>query len=287
LKLLEAIQKGASFLEEKGVESARLNVELLLEEILKIPRLQLYMEFGRELDDSQTQALREAIQRRGRREPLQHIIGYTEFCGLRIDVNPHVLIPRPETEQLAELAANFLKDLQRPTKVLEIGTGSGCLAIAVAHQANDCSITTVDVSSEALSVARSNAERHQLTDRIKFLNQDGLKSLSKFKDLDLLVSNPPYIPSADIQDLDPEVRDHDPRLALDGGDDGLDFYRSLAEDAPPCLNEGGRIMLEFGDGQGPELEAVFRSSEWQNISLKPDFSGKDRFLVASRPHGTG
>ncbi len=286
MKLLEAIKKGASFLEEKGVDSARLNVELLLEHILKTPRLQLYMDFERELTETQTDELRQAIKRRGNREPLQHIIGSTEFCGLEIEVSKSVLIPRPETESLAELAIRHLEQ-SKGLKILEIGTGSGCLPISIVHKTADTQAVSIDVSSEALEVAQRNVDHHDLGSRIQLIHGDALELLSEQKGFDLLVTNPPYIPAADIETLDPEVRDHDPRLALDGGPDGLDFYRHLASHAAGSLTSEGCLMAEYGDGQGPAIQSLFEEHGWKDVRLSKDFTDRDRFVIASAPSING
>jgi release factor glutamine methyltransferase len=245
--VLEVIQRSATFLGKKGVESPRLQAELLLAHLLGLPRMQLYLNFERVLSPAETDGFRLLVQRRGQREPLQHIVGSTSFCGLEFKVNRHVLIPRPETELLAEAGWTFLNQLPPsqalPLSCLDFGTGSGCLAIAVAVKSPSASVYAVDLSPEALAVARENASHHPAAGRISFLHGDGFACLPTDCRFELILSNPPYIPTAEIGSLQPEVRDFDPRQALDGGLDGLDYYRRLAREAAAFLKPNGRLML--------------------------------------------
>ncbi len=227
MTVLEAIQKSTEFLGKKNVGSPRLQVELLLAHLLKMPRMKLYLNFDRALTASETDALRELVKRRSQREPLQHIIGSTSFCGHEITVNRHVLVPRPETELLAELGWQFLLALSKQgeggSTALDFCTGSGCIAIALAAKCPDAKIIATDVSTDALALAGENAVKNKIAGRIEFLQCDGLAVFPKGFQFDLIISNPPYIPSAEIETLEPEVRDFDPRVALDGGADGLEF----------------------------------------------------------------
>ena len=230
MTVLEAIQKSADFLGKKGVESPRLHAELLLAHQLQLPRMKLYLNFDRGLTPAETDGLRELIKRRAAREPLQHITGSTSFCGHEIAVNRHALVPRPETELLAELGGKFLAE------------------------------------------------------RIEFLTGDGFAALKNAgapeRPFDLIISNPPYIASAEIATLEPEVRDFDPRAALDGGADGLDFYRRLAAEAKPWLKPDGKIMLEFGDGQAGAIQQIFAAEKWIVEAVQEDYSHRARILVA-------
>jgi release factor glutamine methyltransferase len=288
--VLEAIQKSTDFLTKKQVESPRLQTELLLAHLLKLPRMKLYLNFDRALSATETDALREAVRRRGQREPLQHITGATSFCGHEIMVNRDVLIPRPETELLAELGWTFLQQLARPAgpnglSALDLGTGSGCIAIAIAAKCPAAALVAADISPAALAVARANAVRNQLADRIEFRQGDGFKALAEAparaapRQFDLIVSNPPYIPSAEIASLDPEVRDFDPGLALDGGADGLEYYRWLAAGGAAHLKPQGRMMLEFGDGQAEAIKKIMEKENWIVEAVKEDYSQRARILV--------
>ena len=319
MKVLEAIQKSADFLAKKGVESPRLQTELLLAHLLRLPRMNLYLNFERTLAPAEVDALRELVRRRGRREPLQHITGSTSFCGLEIAVSRHALVPRPETELLAELGWEFLNQLSEdrvprdpnlknedgdsynsPLRSLDFGTGTGCIAIALAVKCPAAKITATDVSPDALALAKENAVRHKVAERIEFLRGDGFEALlgasergplaressgvdtrtSCPRSFDLILSNPPYIPSAEIATLQPEVRDFDPRGALDGGADGLDFYRLIASQASAFLKPGGKVMLEFGDGQAGTIRHIFENEKWIVEAVKEDYSQRARIITA-------
>jgi len=281
--VLEAIQKSTEFLAKKGVESARLQAELLLAHLLKMPRMKLYLSFERALAPAETDALRELVKRRGRREPLQHLTGSVSFCGLEIAVNRQALVPRPETELLAEQGWQFLSTLNpQPSTALDFGTGTGCLAIALAVKCPGAKITAVDVSAEALALAGENATRHNVAGQIQFLPGDGFAAFSTDESFDLIISNPPYIPTAEIATLQPEVRDFDPRAALDGGADGLDFYRRLAREAKSFLKPDGRIMLEFGDGQDGTIRNIFEAEKWIVEAVKEDYAHRARILIARK-----
>ena len=284
MTVLEVIQRSTDFLARKGVESPRLQVELLLAHLLRVPRLQLYLNFERTLAKTELETIRGLVKRRGNREPLQHIVGSASFCGLEIVVSPQVLVPRPETEILAEKAWRYLQTLasrgsDRIT-ALDFGTGSGCLALALAANCPAVEVFAVDISPAALAVAKENAHRHKLNERIRFFAGDGFAALPPGVRFDLLVANPPYIPSGQIALLQPEVRDHDPRAALDGGPDGLEFYRRLTREAPGFLEAESRAMFEFGDGQGMPVEKIFVEHNWIVERIETDYSGRPRFLTA-------
>lgn len=281
MTLLEGIQKSAEFLAGKGIDSPRLQAELLLAHLLKMPRMRLYLNFERALTAAEIERLRELVRRRGLREPLQHIVGSTSFCGLEIAVNSHVLIPRPETELLAEAGWEFLSTLgSQPSNALDFGAGSGCIAIALAVKCPGVQVQALEASAEALEVARRNAAHHHVLERICFVEGERLEALPPEMRFNLIISNPPYIPTAEIDALQPEVRDHDPRRALDGGDDGLDFFRMLAARTAGRLKSGGRIMLEMGDGQAQSVRGIFESQNWVVEAVRQDYAGHPRVLVA-------
>jgi release factor glutamine methyltransferase len=284
--VLEVIQRSSEFLAKKGVDSPRLQSELLLAHVLKLPRMQLYLNFDRALSVAELESLRELIKRRSQREPLQHITGSTSFCGLELTVNRHVLIPRPETELLAEQGWNFLngvtKQVSGKATALDFGTGSGCLAIALAVNCPAAQIAALDVSAETLQVARHNATQHKVTDRIEFFLGDGFAALPSGRRFELIVGNPPYIPTAEIDSLELEVRAHDPVVALDGGPDGLAVYRRLAIETAAFLDPAGKIMLEFGDGQEEAVREVFESQNWIVENILSDYNQRSRILIARR-----
>jgi release factor glutamine methyltransferase len=283
--VLEVIQRSTEFLKDKGVDSPRLQTELLLAHLLGLPRMQLYLNFERKLSETEVARFREMIKRRGQREPLQHIIGSTCFCGLELTVNRHVLIPRPETEVLAEKGWIFLDSSpstinHQVSAALDLGTGSGCLAIALAVHCPTAQLFATDISAEALEVAKQNATRHNVLDRINFLQGDAFALFESPKPFDLIISNPPYIPTAEIPSLQIEVRHHDPRQALDGGPDGLAFYRRIAAESRPFLKPDGKIMLEFGDGQSPSIREIFEAQKWIVEAVVEDYTQRPRILIA-------
>ena len=316
----EILRQTTERLHRAGVESARTEAEWLLAHVLRLPRLELFLEQSRVLSGQDLAALEALLVRRETREPLQHLLGTAEFCGRVFAVNRHVLIPRPETELLAqwavkvgqasspshpcsgerEFAAISTAQSAQPTatfstsnrergevrgssvRLLDFGTGSGCLAITLALELPGAEVHAVDLSPEALAVARANATALGVADRITFHLGDGFHALPAGLRFDLIVTNPPYIPTAEIATLQPEVRDFDPALALDGGPDGLDFYRRLAKDAPTWLNPDGQLLAEFGEGQGPDLRALFDQAGWTVEAILPDDTGRERMLHAIR-----
>lgn len=300
MTVLEAIQKSAEFLGKRGVESSRLNAELLLAHQIKLPRMKLYLNFERVLNAVETDGYRELVKRRGLREPLQHITGSTSFCGLEIAVSRAALVPRPETELLAELGWQFLAERRPPARLnagiqreytelvfgaptaLDFGTGTGCIAIALAMKSSNAKISALDLSADALALAKQNAVNNKVAERIEFLQGDGFDALPGVARFDLIISNPPYIASVEIETLEPEVRDFDPRAALDGGADGLDFYRRLAKESAAFLQPEGKIMVEFGDAQAGAIKNLFESEKWIVEAVKEDYSHRARILVARR-----
>ena len=267
------------------MESPRLQAELLLAHVLKSPRMNLYLDFGRTLASAEVEALREFVRRRGLREPLQHIVCSTSFCGLEMVVNRHVLVPRPETELLAEEGWRFLQTKSAGggrSSVLDFGTGSGCIAIALAVKCPAAEILALDLSAGALETAKQNAARCNVGGRIHFAKGASAAALPGGIRFDLIISNPPYIPSAEIESLQPEVRDYDPRAALDGGADGLDVVRMLASDTVTFLEPGGRMMIEFGDGQADPVREIFENQNWIVETIRRDYTQQPRILVARR-----
>jgi len=290
--VLETIQRSADFLSKKGVESPRLQAELLLAYVLKLPRMRLYLSFDRTLIPGELDPLRDLVLRRSRREPLQQIIGSTSFCGLEIAVNRDVLVPRPETELLAESGWEFLNQIAASSErgpesqgsglsAMDYGTGSGCLALALASKCPLAKVHALDVSPAALETAKANAQHLGLTHRLCFWLGDGFQALPELR-FDLLISNPPYIPTAEIATLEPEVRDFDPRQALDGGADGLDHYRRLASGGGAFLNPAGKLMIEFGDGQSEPIRALLEAQNWVVERIGEDYTQRPRIMIAHR-----
>ena len=242
------------FLNSKGVANARLEAEWLLCAVTGLDRVGLYLQYDKPLNERELSEYRTLVARRAKREPLQHILGCQEFCGLDYEVTTDVLIPRYDTEVLIVEAVTRKPDART---VLDIGTGSGCIAISLQKRLPDATVTATDISNAALTVARRNAEKHGAV--IEFLT-GSLCSPVVGRSFDLIVSNPPYIPTADIEGLEDEVRKYDPRTALDGGGDGLDIYRALIPASGVHLNRRGWLLVEIGIGQGNDVKQLFRDT---------------------------
>lgn len=284
MNVLEAIQKSAEYLARRGVESPRLQSEWMLSHLLKLPRLKLYLQFERVLEDSVIDQLRGMVRRRGQREPLQHLLGSVSFCGHELAVSPGALIPRPETELLAERAWTWVEsrtDLKQPM-VLDLCTGSGCLAILIALRQPQCRVVALDLSHEALDLARSNSTLAGCAGRIEFMCGDLFEPLGENVRFDLIVTNPPYIPTKEIDGLEPEVRQFEPRRALDGGEDGLDFYRRIARLGASRLEAGGVLMTEMGFGQWDAVTAMFRGENWVVRETIEDYHRVPRHVMVAR-----
>ena len=267
-------------LEDSGVESAAVNAQWLMAHVLGCNRPELGFRQGSTLTAEQKSQWNQLVAERARRIPLQHLIGSVEFCGFELVVNKHVLVPRPETEILAEEACKFAKMRESPV-ILDIGTGSGCLAIAIAAQSPKGAVHALDISQEALKLAQGNANRNGLSERIIFHETDMREGCPIEEALDLIVSNPPYIPTAEIDTLQEEVREHDPRLALDGGEDGLDYYHSLTMNYLRHLKPQGRLMLEVGDGQAQKVSDLIIKYGGCVLDILSDLNNVERIVVAS------
>lgn len=267
-----------SYLAEKGVENARLESEWLLCEVLSLDRIGLYLNFDKPLQDDELAAFRSMVSRRAQREPLQHILGSQEFMGLEFGTTPAALIPRNDTETLVNEALRVAGGAQR---ILDIGSGSGCVAIALAKSLPAAVVISVDLSSEAIALATANAAVNAVTVDFRIGSLYEPVYLEKF---DLIVSNPPYIPTEDIKGLQPEVRDFEPHLALDGGRDGLDFYRLIVASAPLHLSPGGWLAVEIGIGQAVAVRELFAQGGFSDIFTAKDPGRIDR-VVGGRLSG--
>lgn len=272
----------AQHLKKSGSDTPRLDAELLLAKARACPRIQLYVQFNEVVPDAQRAVMRDLVRRRAQSEPVAHLVGHREFFSLDFAVSPDVLIPRPDTETLVLDLITHARRLPAPA-ILDVATGSGCIAIAAAVQVPAARVTASDVSPAALTLARQNADRHGVAARITFLEGDLLAPLPAGAQFDFLVSNPPYIPTAQLETLDREVRDYEPRLALDGGPDGLRFLATLLQQAPRVLVPGGRLLLEFTPEQAPALlELATAQPELSDPAVLKDLSGRPRVLVATR-----
>ncbi len=286
--LLELLKEATGYLAQKGIPGPRLDAEILLAHALRCQRIELYLRHDQPLGSEELDRFRELIRRRSRREPVAYITGTKEFWSLPIRVTPQVLIPRPETELLVEVALGegraFAASLSGPVRVLEIGTGSGAVAIALAREGGDgFHLVATDRSGGALEVARANARELGVDHRIEFLEGDLLGPLdSQREPFSMIVSNPPYVPSREIPNLPPELREYEPSEALDGGNDGLDIIRRLLAEAGGRIANGGCLLLEVGAGQRPSIEEILEETpSWRHWRWHQDLAGTDRVLRAT------
>lgn len=272
---LEVLNAAASYLDKQGVESPRLNAEHLLAHVLgRKKRIELYLEFERPLGEAERAPLRELVKRRGEGVPLQHLLGTVEFHGREFLCDARALVPRPETEQLVELAG---KMLQSPRKIVDVGTGSGVIALAMAFLFPEAEVAGCDVSADAIALAAANRERLGLAERVEILESDLLAGLAG--PFDAVLANLPYIPSGEVAGLPREVR-CDPVSALDGGADGLDLVRRLVEEAGAKMAPGGLLALEIGIGQAAAVAEVLSANNWRDIAVERDYQGAERFVFA-------
>lgn len=279
----EAYNRGKDILIKAGVADALIDARLLLEEAAQVNKAYLLMHANEELklscEDSAEDSYFRMIDMRAKRIPLQHIVGYQDFMSLRFKVNNNVLVPRFDTEVLVEEALKHVHDGMR---VLDMCTGSGCILVSILKYSNDCCGVGVDISDKALEVAKENADI-LLSDRtdvdVTFIKSDLFNELNKENKFDVIVSNPPYIQTEVIKTLDSEVKDHDPIIALDGGGDGLDFYRRIIDNAGDYLNPGGVIIFEIGYDEAQEVLNLLGRAGYINVSVIKDLSGLDRVVV--------
>lgn len=272
----EAFLMGMQKLKEAEIGEAQLDARLLLEEVCGTDHNTLLCHGDREVSEAEEEQYRKALEQRAVHVPLQHLLGYQDFMGLRFQVNEYVLIPRQDTEILVEEAMRYLHDGMR---ILDLCTGSGCILLSLLHYSNDCEGVGVDISQEALQVAAQNAEL--LGIKADFLKSDLYEKVTgKF---DLLVSNPPYIERKVIPTLMEEVREYDPYIALDGGEDGLDFYRRIIGGAQDYLKRGGQILMEIGSGQAKAVSELLREAGFKEIDICRDFAGLDRVVSGRLP----
>lgn len=275
LTVLESLQLSTNFLEKKGIESPRLNAELLLAEILNCKRLDLYLKFDQPLKENEVDKYREWISRRGKFEPLQYVTGKVEFFGLLFKVTRDVLIPRSETEILVEEVIKFCKG-KTGLKILDIGTGSGNIPIALAKNILGAEIVTVDLSAKALEVAKENAVLNGVESEIKFILSDVNHLNIETSLFDIVVSNPPYISAEEYPTLQKEITDYEPSIALTDANDGLGFYRVISERSKSFLKRGGNIFLEIGYGQKEDIEKILTLNEFAKIHFIKDYQQIER-----------
>ncbi|MGL6074074.1 MAG: peptide chain release factor N(5)-glutamine methyltransferase [Fimbriiglobus sp.] len=269
------------FFASKGIDTPLKEARTIMAHVLRCKTIDVVARSEEEPTPEERTQFKALIQRRADGCPTAYITGTRDFYLLAFEVNPAVLIPRPDTEMLILAAADALKSHPNP-RILDLGTGSGCIAVSLAHQTKTSQITAIDISVEALEVARRNAETHHVSNRIAFLQGDLFAPLPAEAKFELIVSNPPYIAPAEIETLSHEVKDYEPRLALDGGPDGLDFYRRIAATANAFLAPGGTVLVEIGHNQGDAVPTLFREAGYADVKLKKDLSQRPRVVVARR-----
>ena len=276
------LQWTTDFLRKKGVESAAFESRLLMGHALKCTPIEVVTRYDEEPAESDRTAFRELIRRRVDGWPVAYLTGTKDFYLMKFDVTPAVLIPRPDTETLVQYALDFLKGKAQP-KVLDIGTGSGCIAVSLAHLTKAAEVLATDVSPDALAVAARNATKHGVSERVLFRKGDLFAAVPEGAKFDLIVSNPPYIAPSEIETLAPDVKDHEPRLALDGGPDGLAFYRRIANGVVPFLKPGGSLLLEIGYTQDAAVRGLLAERPEMEVgaTLK-DAGGHLRVVTARR-----
>jgi release factor glutamine methyltransferase len=306
--VLDLLRITTTYFAERGVDTPRLDAEVLLAHILGMDRVGLYVNFDRPLQAGEVDAYRIAVRRRAQREPVAYIIGEKEFMGKPFTVTPDVLIPRPETELLVEAvlrevggdkpsqpvnteeddnaqqesaAAAEVEDqavTEPELRFCDVGTGSGAIAVMLALSQSRAHVTAIDIMPAALAVAKANAERHEVAERIDFIHGDVFAQLLPGTLFDCIVSNPPYIPQPLMTTLAPEVQ-KEPRVALFAGTDGLQMIRTLIAQAPLWLRPGGLLALEIGDDQGRAVESCGNAHEYASVVIKPDYAGRDRVAL--------
>lgn len=278
--ILGLIEWGTEYLNDRGFEEARLNVELLLSHTLHFKRIDLYTNFDRPLSGPELSGFKAALQRRLEHEPIQYIVGETEFMGIPLYVTPSVLIPRPETEELVERALEWIKSSSlKRVEVFDIGTGSGNIPIALERFSPAARITSIDISADALAVARRNVERHGCS-RILLQRADMFDDVFPGKTFDMIIANPPYISAHDFASLAPEVRNFEPVLATTDNGDGLLFIRRICELAMTRLCNGGALLMEIAYNQGADAERIAVGEGLAEVKIFRDLGGNERILCA-------
>ncbi len=280
--LSELIALGDGFLARKGIEDSRTVCELLAARLYTCGRGELHRFLDAVPEERLVEAMRRGISRVAQGEPIQYILGQWDFRTLTLKVDSRALIPRPETELLVDLVlkSETIKRAEKPV-IVDVGTGSGCIILSLAQELKDGVFVGVDISPAALALAQENATRCGLSDRVHFAESDGCGEFDP-ESVDILISNPPYIPSAVVEKLPKHIRDHEPRSALDGGPDGLDVYRNLLPEAIMVLKTGGQLFFEIGEDQGLAMHDMLNAHGFTHIQIHKDYAGHDRFASATQ-----
>ena len=278
----EALQKASERLSWAGVPEARKEARSLLAHVLEVDWAVLITDPGKPVADAPLSRFQELVSRRMTGEPAQYITGTQDFYGRRFEVNPDVLIPRPETEGLIETVVPFVSSDNSPFWICDVGTGSGCIAITLLCEKRFAHVVGVDISEAALEVAKRNAKAHNVANRVSFIQSDCFDAITRDNTFDLIVSNPPYVSANVLQGLQREVRDHEPRVALSPGDDGLAIIRRLINEAPPFLKPGGHLVIEIGFDQSEKIAGLLDPEVWELLEIAPDLQQIPRIVVLRR-----
>ena len=285
-QIKDLLKVSTDYLKSKGIENPRLNAEVLLAHQLNLERIRLYLNFDQPLTEKEISGYRSLIKRRISLEPLQYITGIQEFWSLDFVVDRHVLIPRPETEIAVEQAVTLAKTIEQgenqSLQILDLGTGCGAISIALAKEMPGALIWASDISEKALNLARSNALKHDVSDRLRFRQGDLWEPfLNDGRLFDIVVSNPPYVTSGEYNDLSPEIRDNEPRLALDGGEDGMYYLEKIIKEAHDFMNPGGWIILEMAPDQTQDaLTIMDQTGDYEKMARIKDYSRSYRVVIA-------
>jgi release factor glutamine methyltransferase len=274
------------YLTQKKVDSPRLSAELLLSDVLAMKRIELYMHFDKAVEQEKLDTLRGLVKRAGESEPIGYLVGRTEFYSLELAVCPDCLIPRPETELLVERAIEFLRARTGNQHVLDLCTGCGCIAIAIAKNFSDVKIIATDISDGALATAAKNVQKHKLEDKITLLSGDLFEPIIRQIDIapfDLIISNPPYVSELEFEKLEKNVKDYEPRIALHGGADGLDVYRRIVAEVDKFLKPDASLMMEIGYAQGTAVRELLEKKDlFASVAIEKDLSNNDRIAIAKK-----
>ncbi|MFW5980422.1 MAG: peptide chain release factor N(5)-glutamine methyltransferase [Halanaerobiaceae bacterium] len=282
MNIKTVLKRSEAFLKKNNISNPRLDAEVLLSDLLDMERIKLYVNYDYPLTEKELNEYRKRIVKRGDHIPVAYITGHKEFMSLDIAVNKKVLLPRPETELLVEKIIDWCKEkeLESPN-IVDVGTGSGAILVSLGYYIKKAKILGIDISQEALEIARKNIKKHEMQERLKVIQGDLLRPLLKMNktNVDVVVSNPPYIKKEKMETLPPEVK-KEPDLALNGGKDGVEIYKKLIPQAFQVLKENGFLILEIGEDQGEMLKNLLQKNKWHQIEIKKDYADKERIVMA-------
>jgi len=276
-EFLELLTKSTVYLKKMGSKEAKLDVEHVFSYVLKVPRLQMTLTFDREITDDEKRKIREMLIEIGKKKrPLQYVLGFEEFYGYKFYVDESVLIPRPETELLVEKCIALMENIEEP-KILDIGSGSGAISISLGKELTKSMVLGVDISEKALEIAKKNKKINEATN-VKFMKSDILEGVN-YKKFNLIVSNPPYIPDYEYEELEDKVLKYEPKLALTAPNNGLYFYEEISKNAPNYLVENGYLAFEIGYNQGEEVKKIMEKNDFRNVEVYYDYAGLERIVI--------